>query len=220
MPWVWGREAAKRQLLADLPLICEEVRVTFGLAAGDIPAVEVLRERLKFLDFSSFPRLDPGAIAKLDSVLREDIPHLMRELDGITHAQPQPSEPEAAPPAPVPVPASSPTQSPASRQNPAKPKAPLVSPVVKPKANGERGGSSLLPVLLMALVAVVVLAAVGWYLVSTKAVELPPEWAARLERLASSEGFVEPEPPTLADEPPVFSFGQSDPPMPEGPGEL
>ena len=77
-PAVFGKDAKKKQLLANLEGIFEEIRKKHNIAARDFPDVEKMRRRLETLDFKMLKNLDPRLIKAADSVMEKELPKLLQ----------------------------------------------------------------------------------------------------------------------------------------------
>lgn len=72
-------KAKQQTIRANLDQICKEVAQKYGLAAGDMPTVETLGAALDaFDDWTVFPSVDRAVLQKLDRLLENDIPALLR----------------------------------------------------------------------------------------------------------------------------------------------
>ena len=81
-PRLFGKKKSREQILSDLDMIMEHVRVEFDLSKGDMPDSEEFARCLKnFPDFSVFPPTDRALISRLDSLIEKDIPAIVSEAD-------------------------------------------------------------------------------------------------------------------------------------------
>ncbi|KAL7677799.1 hypothetical protein ACOME3_004033 [Neoechinorhynchus agilis] len=77
MPAVFGKEARKRDLIANLDKICEKLHHEHQISLGDFPDVERMREQLKRYDFSRFHSFDRRLVENVERMLGTDITRLM-----------------------------------------------------------------------------------------------------------------------------------------------
>lgn len=80
MPAVFGKAAKQAELLQNLPAIFTKVQKQTQLPPGDFPDINMYKEILKESDFDKFPKMYPKLLEKLDQVIREDLPMLMRDF--------------------------------------------------------------------------------------------------------------------------------------------
>ena len=81
-PRLFGKKKSREQLLNELDLIMDNVRVEFDLSKGDMPDPHEFAKCLKnFPDFSVFPPTDKALIRRLDSLIEKDIPKIVSEAD-------------------------------------------------------------------------------------------------------------------------------------------
>mmetsp|Transcript_149946 Transcript_149946/g.287250 ORF Transcript_149946/g.287250 Transcript_149946/m.287250 type:complete len:368 (-) Transcript_149946:96-1199(-) len=80
-----GSTKQLQQLAERLPEMFEEVQKARALSAGDMPAMDVFKERLDALeDISGLPTWDKAVVNQLDEVLAVDMPKLMASVAGVT----------------------------------------------------------------------------------------------------------------------------------------
>ncbi|XP_061222855.1 EH domain-containing protein 2-like, partial [Neopsephotus bourkii] len=77
MPSVFGKEAKKKQLISQLPLLFARIQLEQHIPAGDFPDCARMQELLLVHDFSRFPALKPRVLEALDELLTSDIAALM-----------------------------------------------------------------------------------------------------------------------------------------------
>ncbi|XP_057270766.1 EH domain-containing protein 2-like [Pezoporus wallicus] len=77
MPSVFGKEAKKKQLISQLPLLFARIQLEHHIPAGDFPDCARMQELLLVHDFSRFPALKPRVLEALDELLTSDIAALM-----------------------------------------------------------------------------------------------------------------------------------------------
>ena len=75
---VFGKDSKKKQLLANLGGIFEEIRQKHNIAARDFPDVEKMRRRLEALDFKTLKSIDPKLIKQAESVMEKELPKLLQ----------------------------------------------------------------------------------------------------------------------------------------------
>eukprot|EP00571_Detonula_confervacea_P000662 CAMPEP_0172322696 /NCGR_PEP_ID=MMETSP1058-20130122/46632_1 /TAXON_ID=83371 /ORGANISM="Detonula confervacea, Strain CCMP 353" /LENGTH=641 /DNA_ID=CAMNT_0013038507 /DNA_START=80 /DNA_END=2005 /DNA_ORIENTATION=+ len=81
-PRLFGKKKSREQILNDLVLIMDNVRVEFDLSPGDMPDPEEFARCLKnFPDFSMFPSIDRALISRLDLLIEKDIPEIVGDAD-------------------------------------------------------------------------------------------------------------------------------------------
>ena len=77
LPWAFGREEKKEELLGQLKDILEEVRQKYGFAQGDMPEFLAYRKYLAKANWEHFKPLDVKLVEAADKALAEDIPALI-----------------------------------------------------------------------------------------------------------------------------------------------
>ena len=83
-PRFFGRKKSREQILNELDVIMDNVRVQFDLSKGDMPNSEEFAKCLQnFPDFSVFPSTDLALISRLDSLIEKDIPNIVSEADNV-----------------------------------------------------------------------------------------------------------------------------------------
>jgi EH domain-containing protein 1 len=80
MPRLLGRERKQAKLLATLPDVFADVASRYNLAPGDFPPVDAFRERLARMKLADFPLPDPKQMRRLEEVLQDDLPSLLRQF--------------------------------------------------------------------------------------------------------------------------------------------
>jgi len=78
MPAIWGQAQQQEELIRRLPNFYHEVSAHYGVPLGDFPDAEVMQAKLAMQDFTKFPRVDKLKMEKLNSLLSNDIPALLR----------------------------------------------------------------------------------------------------------------------------------------------
>jgi hypothetical protein len=87
MPTFFGKSSKQRQLLDDLPMQFKKVGQQYRVPDQDFPNQARFREVVETLDLSKFPSSSAKLMAKLESVMSDDVPTLMKHL-----RQPTPGE--------------------------------------------------------------------------------------------------------------------------------
>ena len=83
-PRLFGKKKSRDKILNGVGVIMDNVRVEFDLSKGDMPDPMEFAQCLKnFADFSVFPPIDRGLIQRLDSLISNDIPNIVRDADNI-----------------------------------------------------------------------------------------------------------------------------------------
>ena len=81
-PRFFGKKRSREQILAEVDVILDNVRVEFNLSKGDMPDAKDFAANLaKFHDFSVFPPINKSLIDKLDSLVEKDIPEIVSQSD-------------------------------------------------------------------------------------------------------------------------------------------
>ena len=84
MPTLIGKESKKKELIAQLPAIYENLSRVHRISIGDFPPVEKMREILASQDFKSFSNLQPKLIAGVEKMLSTDIAKLMQMIPQVS----------------------------------------------------------------------------------------------------------------------------------------
>ena len=79
-PRLLGRERKQAKLLATLPDVFRDVAARHSLAPSDFPPLEEFRGRLAQYKLTDFPLLEPRMLRRLDAVLDEELPALLRQF--------------------------------------------------------------------------------------------------------------------------------------------
>ncbi|XP_074872554.1 EH domain-containing protein 2 [Carettochelys insculpta] len=77
MPSVFGKEAKKKQLITNLPVIFAKIQLEHHISPGDFPDCGKMQELLMVHDFTKFHGLKPRLLEVLDEMLTVDIAKLM-----------------------------------------------------------------------------------------------------------------------------------------------
>ncbi|GBF89658.1 hypothetical protein Rsub_02828 [Raphidocelis subcapitata] len=75
---LFGKDKAQRKLLDNLPAVFAEVQREHRVPPNDFPDLQAFRDILASFDCSAFPKLSDAKLAAVESVLRDDVPGLMR----------------------------------------------------------------------------------------------------------------------------------------------
>merc|ERR1719334_875798 len=87
MPSMFGKEKAKAKLIANLQQTYTELSKAHGISPGDFPDVRKMQEMLKDTDFSKFQSLRESYLKKVDVMLGQEIPELMKMIQKEEAAQ-------------------------------------------------------------------------------------------------------------------------------------
>jgi len=77
---MFGKDKAVRKLLENLTGIYQEIAKEKGLALGDFPDPNMMREKFASCDFSKFNKLNPKKMEALESMLTDEIPKLLSQI--------------------------------------------------------------------------------------------------------------------------------------------
>jgi len=77
LPWAFGREEKKQEILEDLGQEFFEVRTKFNYAAGDMPEYQAYLKYLKQANWDNFKPLNEKMMASADQALSDEIPALI-----------------------------------------------------------------------------------------------------------------------------------------------
>lgn len=80
MPSMIGKEKKKKDLIAKLDKIYEQIQREHGISAGDFPDINKMRENLQNVDFTKFNPLKPKLLEVVDQMLATDIARLMAQI--------------------------------------------------------------------------------------------------------------------------------------------
>ena len=84
-PRFFGKKRSREQILAQLDVILDNVRVEFNLSKGDMPDAKEFAANLnKFHDFGVFPPINRSLIERLDSLVERDIPEIVSQADDVS----------------------------------------------------------------------------------------------------------------------------------------
>ena len=74
----FGKESRKKDLIKNLEVVFRTLQTDHDIPAADFPEPVAMAEKLKKQDFSKFPTYDRAAIEKVDRMLCDDFPRLMK----------------------------------------------------------------------------------------------------------------------------------------------
>ncbi|KAK0411777.1 hypothetical protein QR680_005839 [Steinernema hermaphroditum] len=80
MPSMIGKEKKKKELIANLDKIFEQLQREHNISPGDFPDVQKMRENLQNVDFTKFNALKPKLLEVVDGMLSSDIARLMAQI--------------------------------------------------------------------------------------------------------------------------------------------
>ena len=67
MPAMFGKEAKKKELIANLGTLFEQLQREYNISAGDFPRVERMQEILQHHDFTKFHPMKPKLIEQVSA---------------------------------------------------------------------------------------------------------------------------------------------------------
>lgn len=77
MPSVFGKDSKKKELIATLGDIYQQLQRQHQISLGDFPDIKHMQEQLQFHDFSKFQALKPKLLESVDKMLSDEIAKLM-----------------------------------------------------------------------------------------------------------------------------------------------
>uniref|UniRef100_A0AC35UFD4 EH domain-containing protein 1-like n=1 Tax=Rhabditophanes sp. KR3021 TaxID=114890 RepID=A0AC35UFD4_9BILA len=80
MPSMIGKEKKKKELIANLDKIFEQLQKEHNISPGDFPDVEKMRDNLANCDFTKFNPIKPKLLEVVDGMLSSDIARLMAQI--------------------------------------------------------------------------------------------------------------------------------------------
>lgn len=83
MPFFFGKEKIRRQLIDKLGEVFIEVQRMYQLSDGDFPSVVEYQQFLSKIDFSEFRNVDFKILSELQDILTNDIPRITRLVSGV-----------------------------------------------------------------------------------------------------------------------------------------
>lgn len=79
-PRVFGKDAARERLLADLPGVFRKLSVDFKLPLGDFPDATAVSSGLQNVDLTTLQKIDKKEIDDLDNFIKLDLPFFLKQL--------------------------------------------------------------------------------------------------------------------------------------------
>ena len=73
-----GKDSRKKDLIKNIENVFKTVQNDHNIPPADFPDPEVFAEKLKKHDFTKFPNYDKSIVEKIDKMLGEDFPKLMK----------------------------------------------------------------------------------------------------------------------------------------------
>lgn len=80
MPAMWGKDKKQKELLANLPQVYAEIAKEKGVALGDFPHPDQMKEKLATMDFAKFKKLDKKKMDALEQMLSVEVPKLLQMI--------------------------------------------------------------------------------------------------------------------------------------------
>ena len=80
MPSLFGKDAKKEEIIANLGVVFKTVAQQYSLPPGDFPNLKKFREHLQLSDFSKFPAYDEKMVKSMDYILAHSLPELMKQF--------------------------------------------------------------------------------------------------------------------------------------------
>lgn len=80
MPSFFGKKSKQYALIKDLKKIYDQVRREANVSMGDFPPLARFQEQLTEFDFSTFSKLNPRLIEKVDDMMATDIARIMKMI--------------------------------------------------------------------------------------------------------------------------------------------
>jgi EH domain-containing protein 1 len=80
MPAVFGKDAKKKELIANLPEIFAALQREHQISPGDFPDLKRMQENLQHHDFTKFHPMKPKLLENVDKMLANDIAGLMQAI--------------------------------------------------------------------------------------------------------------------------------------------
>ena len=80
MPSMFGKDTKKKELIAKLPNIFQDIQREHQISPGDFPNCQRMQETLVHHDFTKFHALKPKLIEVVDNMLSKDIAQLMLQI--------------------------------------------------------------------------------------------------------------------------------------------
>jgi len=79
MPMI-GKESKKKEMIKHLDRVFADISSEFSIPAADLPDPDNFAEKLKKMDFTKFPAYDKAMMDRVDKMLSEDFPRLMKMI--------------------------------------------------------------------------------------------------------------------------------------------
>ena len=79
MPMI-GKDAKKKEIIKHLDRVFTDISTEFSIPAADFPDPGNFAEKLKKMDFTKFPAYDKAMLDRVDKMLSEDFPRLMKMI--------------------------------------------------------------------------------------------------------------------------------------------
>ena len=79
MPMI-GKDSKKKEIIKHLDRVFTDIGTEFNIPAADFPDPGNFAEKLKKMDFTKFPAYDKAMMDKVDKMLSEDFPRLMKMI--------------------------------------------------------------------------------------------------------------------------------------------
>lgn len=79
MPMI-GKDAKKKEIIKHLDRVFADISTEFSIPAADFPDPSNFAEKLKKMDFTKFPAYDKAMLDRVDKMLSEDFPRLMKMI--------------------------------------------------------------------------------------------------------------------------------------------
>ena len=79
MPMI-GKDAKKKEIIKHLDRVFTDISTEFSIPAADFPDPANFAEKLKKMDFTKFPAYDKAMLDRVDKMLSEDFPRLMKMI--------------------------------------------------------------------------------------------------------------------------------------------
>ena len=79
MPMI-GKDSKKKEIIKHLDKVFADIATEFSIPAADFPDPVNFGEKLKKMDFTKFPAYDKAMMDRVDKMLSEDFPRLMKMI--------------------------------------------------------------------------------------------------------------------------------------------
>ena len=74
----FGKDSRKKDLIKNLDSVFKTLQSEHNIPAADFPDITILAEKLKKQDFTKFPTFDKAVIDRVDKMMSDDFPKLMK----------------------------------------------------------------------------------------------------------------------------------------------